>query len=135
MLVGKVREGGVEHTVSTTSQAQNDQMIAVVETGRLSIEAGKKSLPILAGQSVMLPVEVRRGKGLIGEVRIDLILPKHITRITAKPITIGAGQSRGIVELRFEGTQTPSVVAVLRATIQTTDGAVTAETSVELVGP
>ena len=136
MLVGKVREGGVEHTVSTTSQAQNDQMIAVVETGRLSVEAGKKSLPILAGKVVLLPVEVRRGKGLNGEVSIDLLLPEHVKGVSAKPLALGAGQSKGVVEVRFaDGVEKASVVVVVRAMLKIGDGAVTAETSVELVGP
>ena len=135
MLVGKVREGGVEHTVSTTSQAQNDQMIAVVETGRLSVEAGKKSLPIVAGKSVLLPVEVRRGKGLDGEVRIDLVLPEHMKGVSAKPLTIGAGQSKGVVEVRFaEGVGKASIAVVVRATLKSADGEVTAEAGVELVG-
>jgi hypothetical protein len=44
MAIGKVVDGGEEHTVSYTSQAQNDQVIAVVETGRLALELGRSSL-------------------------------------------------------------------------------------------
>ena len=136
MIVGKVREGGVEHTVSATSQAQNDQIIAVVETGRLSLEAGKKSIPIVAGKSVLLPVEVRRGKGLDGEVRIEFILPDHSKGVSAKPLTLGAGESKGFVEVRYaEGVGKASIAATVRATLKTPDGEVTAEASVELVGP
>jgi hypothetical protein len=135
MLVGKVRDGGGEHTVSTTSQAQNDQMIAVVETGRLSLEAGKKSLPIVAGKAVALHIEVRRGRGLVGEVRIDLVLPEHVTGISAKTLVLSADQSKGIVEVRFaEGVGQTTVAAIVRATLKTAEGEVTAETPVELVG-
>ncbi len=135
MIVGKVHENGAEHTVSTTSQAQNDQIIAVVETGRLSLEAGKKSIPIVAGKSVLLPVEVRRGKGLDGETRIELIVPDHLKGISAKPLTLGAGQTKGVVEVRFaEGVGKTSIVAIVRATLKTAEGEVKAEASVELVG-
>jgi hypothetical protein len=134
MLTGKVSEGGVEHTISTTSQAQNDQMIAVVETGRLSLEAGKKSLPVVAGKSVALPVEVRRGRGLVGPARVEVVLPEGIAGVSAAPLMLGADQSKGVVELRFAGVGR-TVTATVRATMKTADGDVTAETTVELVVP
>ena len=130
MLTGKVREGGVEHTVSTTSHEQKEQMIAVVETGRLSLEAGKRSLAIVAGETVSLPVEVRRGTGLSGAVRVEVVLPEGVT---ATPLTLGAGESKGVVALRFAGVG-KTMTATVRATLKTADGDVTAETTVELVG-
>ena len=135
MLTAKVRDGDTDHTVSTTSQAQNDQMIAVVETGRLSLEAGRKSLAALPGKTVALPVEVRRGRGLVGGVRIDLVLPDHVRGIVAVPLVLSAGRSKGVVEVRFaDDVGGATVAVVVRATLMTPAGEVTAETTVELVG-
>ena len=71
MAIGKVKIDGVEHAVSYTSQEQNDQIIAVVETGQLGLELGRSSLAVKAGESVELPVSIRRGKGLTGAVKVD----------------------------------------------------------------
>src|SRR5262249_59751536 len=62
--VGVVREGGQEHEVSYSATGQNDQLITVVETGRLDVAAGRASLVAAPGRAVALPARVSRGKGL-----------------------------------------------------------------------
>ena len=44
MGTGVVKEGGVDHYVSYSSIAQNDQIIAVMETGRLGVEMEKPAI-------------------------------------------------------------------------------------------
>jgi hypothetical protein len=134
MLVGKVREGDAEHTVSATSQEQNEQMIAVVEAGRLGLELGRKSVAVVPGKSALLPVEIRRGKGLRGPVTIELLPAPSRHGVSAKKLNLAAGQSRGTLELHCAGTP-GNLLATVRATLITPDGPVTAESAVELVRP
>ena len=87
-----MKDGDAEHVVSYTSQAQNDQIIAVVETGRIGLEVGKSSVAIDPGKSVAIPVSVRRSKGLTGPVKVELILPGHVKGVTAKPVDRWSGR-------------------------------------------
>jgi hypothetical protein len=135
MAVGVVKDGGVEHTVSYTSAAQNDQVIAVVETGRLGLEAGVGSLAAAAGASVAVPVKVSRDKGLAGPVRVELVLPAHVRGLSAAPAVIPAGRSEGTLTLRFgAGRIGPfNLPVVLRATLDAPGGPAVAETKLEVV--
>ncbi len=73
MGVGVVQEGGAEHYVSYSSVQQNDQIIAVVEAGRLSVGLEKPAVVAARGKSVAVPVKVGRGKGLAGPIKVELI--------------------------------------------------------------
>ena len=134
MVIGKVREGGVEHTVSYSSQAQNDQVIAVVETGRLALETGRASLAARPGQTVTLPVSIRRSKGLTGPVKVELIVPEHVRGVAAKPLTLAADATRGTLSVTVASRSGPFNQPVLvRATLTAATGPVIAEVKVELV--
>jgi hypothetical protein len=129
-----VRDGAVEHVVSYTSQAQNDQIIAVVETGRLGLELGKSSIAARAGARVELPVLIRRSKGLNGPVKVELVLPAHMTGVSAPAATVAADSSRGALLLTFGDRPGPfTQPIVIRATLMTAQGAVTAEAILEVV--
>jgi hypothetical protein len=130
MALGKVKVDGTEHVVSFTSQAQNEQMIAVVETGQLGLELGRASLAIRPGGSAELPLSVRRGKGLNGAVRIELVA----TGASAEPVTIAAGKGQASLTVKLGAKPAFTTRAVLiRATIESKDGPVVAEASAELV--
>jgi hypothetical protein len=134
MAVGKVRDGGGEHTVSYTSQAQNDQIIAVVETGRMGLELGRGSVAGRSGATVVVPVSIRRGKGLTGPVTVEMVVPEHIRGLSAAPVTIGAGLTAGNLVLRFTTEAGPfNMPMVVRATLREPSGPVTAEAKVEIV--
>jgi hypothetical protein len=130
--VGVVKDGGAEHEVSYTSEAQNDQVIAVVETGVLALEAQRTSIAATAGAKAGIPVKVTRGKGLTGPVKIELILPVHVRGVTAVPAVIPAEQSEGTVALTFAASPGPfTAPLVLRATLTAPSGPITAETTIE----
>jgi hypothetical protein len=134
MVVGQVKEGDALHTVSYTSQAQNDQIIAVVETGRLGLETGRSSLAVRPGTTAALPVSVRRGKGLNGPVKVELIVPAHIGGVSARPLTLATDATRGTLVLTFADRPGPfNQPLVVRATLTTPAGPVLAEAKVELV--
>ncbi len=135
MLVGTIKEGGVEHVVSATSTEQKDQMIAVVETGRLGLEAGATSLSAKPGASVRLAVTVRRSKGLVGPVKVELVQSGHVRGLRAEPIVVPADRSEGSLTLRFgPGPLGPfNAPLIVRATLVEASGPVVAEVKVEVV--
>ncbi|HZY88904.1 MAG TPA: PPC domain-containing protein [Gemmataceae bacterium] len=135
MAIGVIKDGAAEHTVSYTSAAQNDQVIAVVESGRLGLEAGVGSLAAAPGASVNVPVKVSRAKDLAGPVRVELVLPGHVRGLSAAPVVIPAGRSGATLTLRFGAGTIGSfnMPVVLRATLDTPGGPVVAEAKLEVV--
>jgi hypothetical protein len=134
MAIGKVRDDGVEHTVGYTSQAQNDQIIAVVETGRLGLELGRSSVAAKPGATLVIPVSIRRGKGLKGPVTVELVVPEHIRGLSTAPRTIGAEQLAGNLVLKFAAEAGPfNMPIIVRATQGESSGPVTAEAKLEIV--
>jgi hypothetical protein len=133
--VGVVKEGDKSYTVSFSAVSQNDQMIAVVETGRLGVEAEKASLTAKRGGSATLAVKVARGKNLTGPVKVELVLPGHVRGVKVEPVTIAADQSRGTLTLKFdrEALGPFNMPLVVRATLTDASGPVVAETKVEIV--
>lgn len=103
MAVGKVTDSdGTAHTVSFSSAAQNEQIVALVDPGQLSIDVGRKTQMLQPGQSVSLPVRVERGTGVSGEARVELVVPRHIRGVTAEPLLIAASESTGTFTLQFD---------------------------------
>jgi hypothetical protein len=136
MAIGKIRDGGIEHTVSYTSEAQNDQIIAVVETGLLGLELGRGSVAANPGGCVVVPVSVRRGKGLKGPVAVEMVVPEHVRGLSAGTLTIGAEQSAGDLMLKFAPGAGPyNMPMVVRAIVRQPSGPVTAEAKLEIVPP
>jgi hypothetical protein len=134
MATGKVRDGDREHEVSFSAVGQNDQIITVIEAGRLNIETTVPSAAAVPGQTAAVPVKIVRGKGLSGPVRVELVLPSHVRGVKAEALILPAGATEGTLTLRFEGQAGPfTMPAVVRATLDSGEGPVTAETKLELV--
>jgi hypothetical protein len=135
MAVGVVREGEHEYTVGYSSEQQNEQIIAVVETGRLGLDIDRQSVAAEPGGQATLEVRVSRGKGLTGPVRLELIRPDHMRGVSAEPVVVPADQSRTAFTGRFaSGPLGPfNMPVVLRATLDGPAGPVVAETKLEIV--
>ena len=135
MAVGVIQQGGVNHTVGYSSEGQNDQVIAVVETGRLGIESDRQSLAAVPGGQATVTVKVSRGKGLTGPVKLELIQPEHMRGVSAEAVVIPVDQSKAAFPLHFaSSTLGPfNLPVVLRATLSAGEGPVIAETKLELV--
>ena len=135
MAVGVVKDGEIEYTVGYSSEAQNEQIIAVVETGRLGVEVDRPSLAVVPGGKAELTVRVRRGKGVAGPVKIELVQPEHMHGIRAEPVVVAADQSRVVFRLHFAsgGLGPFNMPLVLRATLDNAAAPAIAETKLELV--
>jgi hypothetical protein len=135
MAVGVVKEGAAAYEVSFSAIGQNDQIITVIETGRLGIETSRGSVAVTPGGSATVEVKVVRARGLTGPVRVQLILPEHVHGVRAEPLQLAADQQRSVLTLRFASDHAGpfNVPALIRATLDSPDGPVVAETHVDLV--
>jgi hypothetical protein len=117
-LVGVVTEpDGSKHNVSYTSGEQTDQIIVLVDPGRLSLEAVRSSARAKPNGQTRVAVQVRRGRGLTGPVTVSLMLAKHVKGVTAKPVTIPADEETGEIAISFGEQAGPfNMLFQLRAT-------------------
>ena len=134
--IGVVKDGGAEHYVSYSSVQQNDQIIAVVETGRLGLEIEKPSVLAAAGKDVAVAVKVSRGKGLNGPVKVELIVPPHLHDVAAEPVVVPAGQAAGTLTIHFAAAPGPfNMPLTVRATLTDGGDAAVAEAKLEVAPP
>jgi hypothetical protein len=132
--IGVIKEGGAERYVSYSSVAQNDQIIAVMETGRLSLEVEKPTILAARGKSVVVAVKVGRAKGLVGPVKLEWTLPDNVHGVSAEPVVVAANQSAATVTLHFADAAGPfNMPLTLRAVLTDKGDRVTAETKLEVV--
>lgn len=134
LAVGTVTDfDGSNHQVCYSSTVQQDQIIVLVDPGRLSIEAEEQSVTVRPGQRMRLPFTVKRGVGLSGGVDVSLKLPAHIKGVAADPVRLAAGKSAGELTIRFAKNVGPfNMPLQLRAVMSDERGLpVTAETPLE----
>ncbi len=126
---------GIEHVVNYSSREQNDQIIAVVEPERLAIRLDRPTVLVEPNTSVELKVTVSRAKGLAGDAKIEVLVPREIAGVSAKPIAV-AGEV-GTLRLEFGPTARGPFVRPLtiRATVLDGGKPVIAERTIELVRP
>ncbi len=133
MGVAVVQDGDAKRYVSYSSVQQNDQIIAVVEAGRLSVGLEKPAILAAHGKSVAVPVRVIRGKGLAGPVKVELIVPEHVHGVMAEPVVAPPDQSAVVLKVRFADEAGPfNMPLTVRATLTNGDPVV-AETTLEIV--
>jgi hypothetical protein len=139
MGVGVVKDAdGSEHEVTYSSVQQNEQVIAVIEPGRLGVEIDRAALPVEPGKAVSLTVRVQRGKGLAGPVKLELVVASHLHGIHAAPVEVPADRDRADLTVTFAAdARGPfNMPLTLRATVMDRGEPVVAETSMELLrGP
>ncbi len=103
MAVGIIKDkDGTEHEVSFNSVNPNEQLIAVVEPGKLSVNLERTSVAIGPGKVISLPFQVARGQGLQGPVTVPLLVPAHIKGVQADAVTLGKEQAQGRLTIRCD---------------------------------
>jgi len=134
MATGIVKAGDRPHEVSYSKTEQNDQIVTVVETGRLGIEAGVTAVEARPGATVDVPVKVVRARDLAGPVTVELRLAGHLRGVAAEPVVIPAEAATGTVRLRFAREIGPfNTPVTLRATHSGRDGTTLAEARLEIL--
>ena len=112
---------GSRHVVSYSSNAQNDQMISIVDPGRLAITLERRSLPVIAGQSAKLAFRLQRSAGLAHPTQVELVIPPGVRGIKSQPVTVAAGEQSGILELTFDADAMGPFLAPLTVRATTLD--------------
>jgi hypothetical protein len=136
MAVGTVTDfDGSKHEVCFSTTAQNEQMIILTDPERLGLTVRRSSIRVLPDSQIELPVEVKRGVGLKGEVLVALDLPRHVRDVAADPIRIPAASDTGTLTLKLGKHPGPfNRPLTLRAQIgDEQNRPVTAEASLEIV--
>ena len=137
MAVGEVADAsGTKHKVSFTSLQQNEQIVALVDPGQLSVDLSKKTVAVAAGQTATISVRVGRGTGIVGPARVEVVIPRHMRGVTAGPQTIAADAETGEVRLEFApDTRGPfNHPVIVRATVlKNNDVPFVAEAKLDLV--
>lgn len=96
MAVGIIKDkDGTEHEVSFSSVGQNEQMVAVVEPGKLDIALERSSVTLNPGKIAEVAFQVARAKGLKGSVTVELILPNHIKGLRGDRVTLKKEETLG----------------------------------------
>ncbi|MSR57056.1 MAG: hypothetical protein EXS05_05220 [Planctomycetaceae bacterium] len=102
MAVGEVVDpDGQRHRVSFTSLAQNEQIVALIDPGQLSLDLDRQSVTAVPGGSAELTLRVGRGTGVAGDVQIELDVPEHIHGVTGESLIVAGGADTAKLVLKF----------------------------------
>jgi hypothetical protein len=136
MGVGVIKEAdGKRHQVSFSSVNQNEQLVAVVGPGKLALELERTTLTVQPGKTLFVPVRIKRGQGVEGEAKLELVVPAHIKGLNGEVSTIAKGKEEGRLAIRC-GTDARgpfNMPVIVRATILHDGQPVVAEAKVEIL--
>ena len=84
--VATIKDQGVDHIISYCSVNPNEQMIAVLESGKLDVLSVSPNIGYEAGKITLIHLDIFRASGLIGDVSLEIVFPdwtgiKNITKI------------------------------------------------------
>jgi hypothetical protein len=84
--IATIKDQGVDHIVSYCSVNPNEQMIAVLESGKLDVSSASPNIGYDAGKITLIHLEIFRAPGLIGDVSLETVFPdwtgiKNVTTI------------------------------------------------------
>ncbi len=123
---------GTKHRVAYHSVNQNEQMVAVIGPGRLSLEIDRTALALKKGEKGAVAVRIRRSPEIKGEVRVELVFPGMQTSVLAPALMIPAGQEEGTLSLEVQMPMSAPMPTTVRATLMQQGEPVIAETPIEL---
>ncbi len=126
---------GTQHTISYTSNEQNDQMISVMGSNQLHLEVETATVPITPGAKTALRFHVRRDRTLEQHpIRIELLLPAYLKGFQARPVNLNAREDSGVLQLEFSERPGPfTMPLIIRATTTGPGDPHHAEAKLELV--
>lgn len=135
MAVGVVVDAdGSRHTVSFTSQNQNEQIVALVGPGELNVQTDQNSLAFTPGRETEIRVRLARSKSLTAPLKVELIVPPHFHGIAAEPIAVPPGIDEAMLHIHCAATFGPlNMPLTIRATAKRDGHTIVAETRFALV--
>jgi hypothetical protein len=126
---------GSEHVVSYHSEHQNEQVVAVVKPGLLTLTLPDAHLRMLPGGEVPLSVRLQRADAAADrDVQLELIVPPGVEGISAAPVKLTGRDETAILTIRFAAEAlVPEFPVVVRATTIDGDMPFIAEAKLELL--
>jgi len=73
--VATIKDQGADHIVSYSSVNPNEQMIAVLESGKLDLSTASPNIGYEPQKNAMIHLEIFRAPGLIGDVSLETVFP------------------------------------------------------------
>lgn len=118
MASGVLSVDGQEVEVHYSKAEQNDQIITVVETGRLGIETPLPAVVARPDTTVEVPFTLSRAPEINGAIRVELVVPDHVQGVKAETVLLPAGEQRGTLKVRFAAERIGpfNLPVILRAT-------------------
>ncbi len=98
------------------------------------MEPERGSITAVPGNAVEVGISVSRARGLEGPVRVELIVPGHMSFITAAAVEVPAGQSKALLSVRFaaDARGPYNMPVVIRATLMRKGEPVVAEAKLDV---
>jgi hypothetical protein len=126
---------GSAHAVNYSSREQNDQIIAVIEPERLSIQLERTAIKVERGKEIEIAFTVSRGEGLNVRVAVEVQIPAHYRCMDAARMFIPADKTSGKLRLSFgaDAVGPFNRPLVVRAVAMDGEKPVTAEAKIELL--
>ena len=126
---------GSEHVVTYSSREQNDQIIAVVEPERLSLDLDRPVLRVEPGAVIELGFKIGRAEGLTAAGSVEVEAPPHLKGIESERIELPAGAVKGKITIRIlkEAKGPFNAPLTVRAVVKEKGLPVTAEAKLELI--
>lgn len=127
---------GSQHVVSYSSNAQNDQMIALVDPGRLAVSLERRTLSVALGKQATVAFRLQRGNGLKQPVQVEAVVPNGMRGVSANRISLPPTADQGQIEVTLDPQSIGPFQAPVLIRATTTDERnqpVVAEVPLELV--
>jgi len=127
---------GSQHVVSYSSNAQNDQMIALVDPGRLAVSLERRTLSVTPGTQSTVAFRLQRSSGIKQPIEVEAVVPNGVHGITSQKVSIPPDLEQGEISLTFDAStagpyQAP--ILIRATTVDERNLPVVAEVPVELV--
>ncbi len=122
LVMGIVNDvDGKPHVVSYSSNAPNDQMISIVDPGRLAITLDRRTVPVIPGQTTRISFRLQRSMGLNESTQVELVVPQRIRGVKSQPVTVAATEQSGSIEVTFDAEAVGPFLAPLNVRATTLD--------------
>ncbi len=96
--VATIKDQGIDHIVSYSSINPNEQMIAVLESGKLDVSCASPDVGYEPGKTALVHLEIFRAPGLIGDVTFETVFPDW-TGIKNSTTIVKADSSKVVIEV------------------------------------
>lgn len=128
---------GSEHVVSYHSDHQNEQVVAVLKPGLLTLSLPVPQLRIVPGGQAVVSVKLQRAESLLNEeVHVELVVPPGVKGITSDVKGHLGGNGTVLLPINFAAdASVPEFPVIIRATTAKSDKPTMTEVKLQLLPP